>query len=146
MSNSRHLSRVIVLQALFAHEFHAGDPEAILEYIAQEFEGKISDLSFAYELLNGILKHQKEIHGLIEKYAPQWPIAKIARVDRAALEIAICEMLYSKDVPAVVAIDEAIELAKTFGNENSRQFVNGVLNAVLKSQGSPPATGEKNQA
>lgn len=119
------------MQALFAFEFHGGDPEAILEYIAREFEGKISDLSFAYELLNQSLAHLDESRQLIEKYAPQWPVDKIAPVDRAVLELAICEMRHSKDVPAVVAVDEAIELAKTFGNENSQKFVNGVLNAVL---------------
>ncbi len=136
MSSSRHLSRAIVLQTLFAYEFRGGDPEAVLEYVAREFEGKISDLSFAYELLNGVLRHQKEIDDLIVKHAPQWPLEKIAGIDRAALELSIFEILHSKDVPAVVAIDEAIELAKTFGNENSQKFVNGVLNAVLQSRGS----------
>ncbi|MEK7524222.1 MAG: transcription antitermination factor NusB [Patescibacteria group bacterium] len=138
MASSRHLARVLVLQTLFAYEFHpatlsgqASDPEAVLEYVAREFEGKIEDLSFAYELLNGVLKHQKAIWNLMAKYAPAWPIEKIAPLDRAAMEIGIFEMQYSKDVPPVVAIDEAIELAKTFGNENSQKFVNGVLNAIL---------------
>lgn len=131
MASSRHLNRVIVLQTLFAYEFHGGDPEAILEYVAGEFEGKISDLSFAYELLNGTLANLKESRRLIEKYAPEWPIEKIAPIDRAILEIGVFEMLHSRDVPAVVAIDEAIELAKTFGNENSGKFINGVLNAIL---------------
>lgn len=133
MPSSRHLGRVITLQALFAYEFHGGDPEAVLEYVSREFEGKISDLSFAYELLNGVLANQAEIKTLVEKYAPAWPYDKIAPVDRAILEIAIFEMLHSKDVPSVVAIDEAIELAKTFGNENSQKFVNGVLNAIFES-------------
>lgn len=152
MPASRHLSRAIVLQTLFAYESHpltraghAVDPEAVLEYIAREFEGKISDLSFAYELLNGVLRHQKEIDDLIVKHAPQWPLEKIAAIDRAALELSIFEILHSKDVPAVVAIDEAIELSKTFGNENSQKFVNGVLNAILQSRGSPdPRTKNKN--
>lgn len=130
---------------MFAYEFHGGDPEAVLEYIAREFEGKISDLSFAYELLNGVLRHQKEIDDLIVKHAPQWPLEKIAGIDRAALELSIFEILHSKDVPAVVAIDEAIELSKTFGNENSQKFVNGVLNAILQSRGSSdPRTKNKN--
>lgn len=132
MASSRHLSRALVLETLFAYEFRGGDPEAILEYVAQEFEGKISDLSFAYELLNGVIAHLKEIREFIEKNAPQWPIDKIAPIDRAILEIAIFEMLHSKDVPAVVAMDEAIELAKSFSGENSQKFVNGVLNAIYK--------------
>lgn len=134
MASSRHLGRVIVLQTLFAYEFHGGDPEAVLEYVSREFEGKISDLSFAYELLNGVLAKEDEIRKLITQYAPQWPIDKIAPVDRAALEIGIFEMLFSRDVPAIVAIDETIELAKSFGNENSKKFVNGVLNAILEAK------------
>lgn len=133
MSSSRHMGRVLVMQAIFAYEFHGGDPEAVLEYLNSEFEGNITDLSFAYELLNGVIKYQKNIHELIVKFAPQWPVSKIAPIDRAILEIGIFEMQESKDVPKVVAIDEAIELAKTFGNENSQKFVNGVLNAILKS-------------
>ena len=109
MASSRHLGRVIVMQTLFAYEFNGGDPEAVLQYVSREFEGKISDLSFAYELLNGVLRYQGEIRDLIVKHAPQWPIEKIAPVDRATLEIGAYEMLHSKDVPAVVAIDEAIE-------------------------------------
>lgn len=150
MPSSRHLSRVIVLQTLFAYEFHipvsgkVADPQATLEYIAREFEGKISDLSFAYELLNGVLRNQTEIDTFIVQNAPQWPLEKIAGIDRAALEIGIFEMLYSKDVPAVVAIDEAIELVKTFGNENSQKFVNGVLNAIFQSQGAPASPRAKN--
>lgn len=150
MPSSRHLSRVIVLQTLFAYEFHVSasgkvsDPEGTLEYVAREFEGKISDLSFAYELLNGVLRNQKQIDDLIVQHAPQWPLEKIAGIDRAALEIGIFEMLHCPDVPAVVAIDEAIELVKTFGNENSQKFVNGVLNAIFQSQGAPPGPRAKN--
>lgn len=134
MASSRHLNRVLVLQALFSYEFHGGDPEGTLEYVAREFGGKISDLSFAYELLNGVLANIYEIRSLIVQHAPEWPIDKIAPLDRAILEISLFEMLYSKDVPAVVAIDEGIELAKTFGNENSKKFVNGVLNAVYSEK------------
>lgn len=137
MPSSRHLGRVIVMQTIFAYEFHPSavapsDPEAILEYIAREFEGKISELDFAYELLNGVLHHLPEIHAAIVKHAPEWPVLKIAPVDRAILELAFYEMKFSKDVPKVVAIDEAIELAKSFGSESSPKFVNGVLNAYLK--------------
>lgn len=138
------------MQTLFAHEFHPLhkgevriDPEEILEYVAREFGDQgdrkftidASTLAFAYALLNGVLAHQKEIHEIIEHHAPEWPVSKIAPLDRAILEIALFEMLYTADVPAVVAIDEAIELAKSFGSENSPKFVNGVLNAFLKSKG-----------
>lgn len=139
MSSSRHLSREIAMQTLFAYEFHpsiglGGDPQELLKYIAEEFEGKMLDLRFACELLKGILKCQKDIRDLIVKYAPQWPISRIAPVDRAILEIGIFEMIYSKEVPPVVAMDEAIELAKTFGSESSPKFINGVLNAILEAK------------
>lgn len=138
MASSRHLSRVIALQTLFAYEFHGGDPEAILEYVSRAFDNtddssrRSDSLAFAYELLNGVLKHLKQIRKLIEKYAPEWPIEKIAPIDRAILEIAIFEMKFCEDVPDIVAIDEAIELAKTFGSDNSQKFVNGVLNGILE--------------
>ena len=132
------------MQTIFAQEFHGGDPEAILEYITREFESRVSDLSFAYELLNGVLAHLEESRKLIQKYAPQWPIDKIAPLDRAILEVGIFEVMHAKDVPPVVAVDEAIELAKSFGNENSKKFINGVLNAVLENRGTSPRVGEKN--
>lgn len=132
MSSSRHLSREIAMQTLFAYEFHGGDSQELLKYIAEEFEGKMLDLRFACELLKGVLKYQEDIRDLIVKHAPQWPLSRIAPVDRAILEIGIFEMVYGKEVPSVVAMDEAIELAKTFGSESSPKFINGVLNAILK--------------
>ena len=139
-----------MLQTLFAYELHtsgrAMDPEALLEYISREFGDRehysdrehhpdeISDLSFAYELLNGVLHYLEESRKLIEKNAPQWPVNKIAPLDRGILEIGIYEMNHAKDVPPVVAINEAIELAKAFGNENSPKFVNGVLNAIYEAK------------
>lgn len=134
MSSSRHLSREIAMQTLFAYEFHGGDSQELLKYIAEEFEGKMLDLRFACELLTGVLKHQKDIRDLIVKYALEWPPERIAPVDRAILEIGIFEMIYSKEVPPVVAMDEAIELAKTFGSDASQKFINGVLNAILKAK------------
>ncbi len=145
MASSRHLGRSIVLQTLFAYEFHGVDPEQLLEYVALEFEGKISDLSFAYELLNGVVHFREEVTSLITEHAPQWPLEKIAPVDRAILEIGIFEMLHSRDVPAIVAIDEAIELAKSFGNENSAKFINGVLNTILKKTGSAQRIAAKDK-
>lgn len=134
MKSSRHLGREIVMKALFACEFKGGDPKQVLESVCKEFEGKVSDLSFAFELFDGVTKNIPKIRELITKHAPQWPVEHIAPVDRAILEIAVYEMLYSKDVPPVVAIDEAIEIAKKFGGENSQKFVNGVLNAIFESK------------
>lgn len=132
------------MQTLFSHEFRrnalpsASDSSvqsthAILDKVAQEFGGKIADISFAYELLDGILRYLTDIQNIIVEKAPEWPIEKISPIDRAILEIGVYEMLYSKDVPPVVAINEAIELAKAYGGDNSSKFVNGVLSSVLAS-------------
>lgn len=139
MGQSRHLARVVVLQTLFALEEHGGDSEELLGHVCSEQPKESLDIAFARKLLNGVLAHRDELRGQIVHFAPQWPIDKIAPADRAALEIGLYEMIKCNDVPDVVAIDEAIELAKTFGNENSQKFVNGVLNAVLKQRVSPQA-------
>ena len=137
MGHSRHLARVVVLQTLFALEEHGGSPDELLVHIAAEHPKESLDLTFTRKLLRGVIEHRDEIRNKITHFAPQWPIDKIAPADRAALEIGLYEMLECDDVPDVVAIDEAIELAKTFGNENSQKFVNGVLNAVLKQRVPP---------
>lgn len=149
---NRHLSRSIVLQTLFEFDFNGfidGDQPTGLTEIkdaktalvrnAEEFASGIGDLSFVEELLNNILSKQKDIDDIIEKAAPEWPIKKISIVDRNILRIGLYELLFSdrKKVPAKVAINEAIELAKTFGGESSSRFVNGVLGAVYKEIGEP---------
>lgn len=135
MSTSRHLSRIIALQSLFAYEFDKVTADDAFNYICGEFKDKISDFSFAKMLFYGVIENKKEIHQKIEQYAPQWPIEKIARIDRVILEIAIFEMTFDGDVPGIVALDEAIELGKTFGNKNSPKFINGVLNALFNDTG-----------
>lgn len=130
MASDRHTLRGVVVQTLFAWEFRAGDPESILMYNLVNGAGHIPDKSFATELLSKLLKHREEILEMIAKYAPEWPFEKIARTDRAILELGIYELLFDKNIPHLVAINEAIELAKEFGNENSSKFVNGVLSSI----------------
>ncbi len=144
MAKSRHLLRTLVMQTLFAHEFRenesAGKPRDILERLLAEHEKKVEDTQFAFELLEGVLKHLPDIRKVISEKAPEWPIEKISPIDRAVLEIGIFEMLYSKDVPPVVAINEAIELAKAYGGDNASKFVNGVLSSALPlSKSSKPS-------
>lgn len=119
---------------------HNGDPEKAFTYIASDFEEKLSDYSFARNLLSGVIANTQALRESIVKYAPQWPIDKIAPIDRVILEIGAYELLYSTDVPEIVAIDEAIELAKAFGNENSPKFINGVLNGILNDAAITRAT------
>jgi N utilization substance protein B len=139
---NRHLSRSVVLQSLFEWDFRGGrDDEvtAIISRNAKEFAPGMSDLSFMGELMRGILSKKGDLNQIIEKAAPDWPLDKISPVDRNVLRLGLYELLFSDraEVPAKVAINEAIELAKTFGGETSGRFVNGVLGAVYKELGEP---------
>lgn len=132
MASYRHLARIAVMQTLFAYEFRAGvDPVKTLQVSCSVFSDKLKDLVFANELLNGVLKEQTELGKIMQEEAPEWPIERIAPVDRAILEIGIYEIIFSKDVPPIVAINEAIEIAKSYGDTNSAKFINGVLSTVM---------------
>lgn len=134
MSN-RHLLRSIAMQSLFQWDF-MGQPSAILPALIQqnveEFALGTKDSEFALELVDGVIKHQDEIDSLIQKFAPQWPLDQITIIDRNILRLGIFELHFSETIPAKVAINEAIELAKNFGGQASGRFVNGVLGAMYK--------------
>ena len=139
---NRHLSRSIVLQSLFELDFNNSDNAAVNETVernVKEFAPGMNNFSFIRDLAAGVLEKRNDIDNIIEKAAPDWPIDKISIVDRNVLRIGLFELLFGdrKEVPAKVAINEAIELAKTFGGENSGRFVNGVLGAVYKEIGEP---------
>ncbi len=139
---NRHLSRSIAIQSLFEWDFngHADNQlSAIVQRNVEEFAGDSEDDSFITSLINGVIKTRDKLDLIIAKAAPEWPMEQIAVTDRNVLRIGLYELLFAdqKDVPARVAINEAIELAKTFGGENSGKFVNGVLGAVYKEMGEP---------
>ncbi|HEY4505255.1 MAG TPA: transcription antitermination factor NusB [Candidatus Paceibacterota bacterium] len=139
---NRHLSRSIVLQTLFEWDFGSKDfdeVKSIFKRNVEEFAPGHGDFSFMENLLNGVLDKQKDIDLIIEKAAPDWPIDKISIIDRNILRIGLYELLFSdrSQVPPKVAINEAIELSKSFGGETSSKFVNGVLGAVYKELGEP---------
>lgn len=141
MSN-RHLSRSIILQTLFEWDFEGTKTREIFpifERTIAEFAPGTNDRPFMDRLLRQILEKKKDLDVLIEKAAPDWPINKISVVDRNILRIGLAELLFAdrKEVPPKVAINEAIELAKTFGGETSGRFINGVLGAVYKEIGEP---------
>jgi len=134
---SRHLARSIVMQTLYEWDFWGRKLELldkILERNIQEFGPGLKDPDFARFILKGVITHLKEIDEILSKAAPEWPLEQIAPIDRNILRIGIFELLYAnkEEVPSKVAINEAIELAKSFGGENSRKFVNGVLGTVFK--------------
>ncbi|OIO53390.1 transcription antitermination factor NusB [Candidatus Peregrinibacteria bacterium CG1_02_41_10] len=142
MSLSRHKIREIIIKALFNLEFNQikeineRELRKMVDYILEE-ENKTNkaqkkDLDFIYATLKGIKKHLEEIQKSIVHFAPEWPLEKISFIDRLILCLGIYEIKFIPDLPHLVAINEAIELAKEYGSENSSRFINGVLNAILK--------------
>ena len=139
---NRHLSRSVVLQTLFEWDFlnkDIADLKSMLLCNAEEFAPGMSDEGFMANLIDGVISKKEDLDDIITKAAPDWPIEKIATIDRNILRIGLFELLFSarNEVPPKVAINEAIELAKTYGGETSGKFVNGVLGAVYKELGEP---------
>jgi len=141
---SRHLSRSIAMQSLYEWDFGGQKNEKlpeIVEHNIQEFASGLKEehIEFVKSLVEGTISKQKEIDAIVEKAAPQWPIKQIAMVDKAVLRLGIYELLFGKrdEVPPKVAINESIELAKTFGGDASGKFVNGVLGTIYREIGEP---------
>jgi len=136
MSN-RHLARTITIQTLYQWDFNDKEKDIteITKEVRESFAPEFDDGSFIDYLVNGVIKNIKEIDKLITKFAPEWPLDQITIVDRNILRLGTFELKFDKTMPAKVAINESIELAKTFGGESSGKFVNGVLGAVYKDMG-----------
>lgn len=139
---NRHLSRSIALQSLFEWDFRKQKPDQLkttTEYNIKEFAPGIEDTDFIFNLVFGVRDHMPDIDKLIVVSAPDWPLEQITTVDRNVLRIGIYELKFAnaQDVPPKVAINEAIELAKTFGGASSGKFVNGVLGTIYKQMGEP---------
>ncbi len=139
---NRHLSRSIALQSLFEWDFRKqkkGQLKEIVKHNVKEFAPGMDETNFIDDLIRGVEKNLKEIDALIVAAAPDWPLAQITNVDRNVLRIGIYELRFAdaKDVPPKVAINEAIELAKTFGGVSSGKFINGVLGTIYKNMGEP---------
>lgn len=138
----RHLSRSVVLQTLFEWDFEGKskkEADKIFERDVKEFAPDSKDRPFMTQLLGNVVGKKKDLDNIIEKAAPDWPIDKISIVDRNILRMGLAELLFADrtEVPPKVAINEAIELAKSFGGETSGRFVNGVLGAVYREMGEP---------
>ncbi len=143
MSN-RHLARSIAMQSLFEWDFR-GEPTAavpaIVDHNLTEFGPGLEEQAFAKTLVDGVLEHRSEIDSILTHYAPSWPIGQITIVDRNILRIGIYELKFSSDVPPKVAINEAIEIAKSYGGPSSGKFINGVLGSMYNDlQKETPAT------
>jgi N utilization substance protein B len=140
MASNRHLGRIVALQTLYEQDFRLESGDAsfdlteVLNSNIERYKETIDDKTFIEQLVFGVDKRQDEIDDIVRPVAPEWPIEQIARIDRIVLRIGVYELLHEPDVPPKVAINEAVELAKAFGGENSSKFVNGVLGTVLRSQ------------
>jgi N utilization substance protein B len=150
-ADPRHEARKVALQSLFEWSFNSTDIEEIIkrnieEYSHEDEPGRSEiDKELALFLVKEVTENLEPIDKIIEEAAPEWPVEQIAKVDLEILRIAILETYVAKNVPPKVAIDEAVELAKSFGGENSSKFVNGVLGTVVK-QLMPETSDKKGRA
>ncbi len=139
---SRHLSRSVAMQSLYEWDFRGRKQEdlpGIIDRNVKEFAAGLEDTTFVSQLVDGVMEHLPELDQIIEKAAPQWPLDQIAVVDRNVLRLGLYELLFGNrdEVPPKVAINESIELAKSFGGDSSGKFVNGVLGIVYREIGEP---------
>lgn len=139
MASNRHLGRIVALQSLYEYELRkqSDDPDVtidgILDRDIERYRSAIDDIEFVTSLAHGVVDKQQELDEKLQPIAPEWPIMQIARIDRTILRIGLYELLYHKEsVPPKAVINEAIELAKAFGSDNSSKFVNGVLGTAYR--------------
>lgn len=142
MASNRHLGRIISLQSLYEYEFRskAGDATADIDHIVAKnilpYEKALGDTEFVYALSRGVVEKTEELDADLTPLAPEWPISTIAAIDRNILRIGLYELKHcSENVPPKVAINEAVELAKAFGSDNSSKFINGVLGTAYRNIG-----------
>lgn len=140
MASNRHLGRIVALQTLYEQDFRkeSGDASFDLNEVLRRniarYESTVEDVFFIEELVKGVAGRETELDDRLRPLAPEWPIEQIARMDRVVLRMGLYELLYETDVPPKVVINEAVELAKAFGGDNSSKFINGVLGTALKAK------------
>lgn len=140
MASNRHLGRIVALQSLYEYEFRVSSQDTsvnideILERNLERYESAIEDKQFVGDLVHGVISEQAGLDEKIQPIAPDWPVEQIARIDRTILRMGLYELLnLAKIVPPKVAINEAVELAKAFGSDNSSKFINGVLGTAYRT-------------
>lgn len=140
MASNRHLGRIIALQTLYEDEFRRDcndvdiDIAEVLKRNISRYADMVDDRLFIEQIVAGITARQVDIDAMLQPIAPEWPIAEIARMDRIVLRMGAYELVFGDGVPPKVVINEAVELAKAFGGENSSKFVNGVLGTLLRQR------------
>lgn len=151
MASNRHLGRIVALQTLYEQDFRAecGDTDFTLDEVLDRninrYSETIDDKEFIVSLVHGVADKSAELDAVLQPIAPEWPLAQIARIDRMVLRIGLYELTYEQDVPPKVVINEAVELAKAFGSENSSKFVNGVLGTALRQKDEASAKKPKSK-
>jgi N utilization substance protein B len=130
MKGARHKAREVALQALYEIDAVGHKPDESIKRILSRIEINEDVSEFATELVNGVISNREQLDQNIRDFAPAWPLDQISIVDRNILRLAIFEILQDNKIPVKVAINEAVELAKTFGSNNSSRFINGVLGSV----------------
>lgn len=139
MASNRHLGRIVALQTLYEQDFRVFAEDAtfnldeVLSRNINRYKSTLDDVDFVRKLVNGVSTHTAELDAELTPLAPEWPLDQIARMDRVLLRIGLYELRFTTDVPPKVVINEAVELAKAFGADNSSKFVNGVLGTALKN-------------
>ncbi len=151
MASNRHLGRVIVLQSLYEYELRllAGDPEVDLDIVVakniEPYEKALGDTEFVYKLAHGVVDNTADLDTALQPMAPEWPIATISAIDRNVLRMGLYELSECGDtIPPKVAINEAVELSKAFGSDNSSKFINGVLGTAYRKLGITEESSEGN--
>jgi N utilization substance protein B len=129
-ANPRRKARVAALQALYEADLSQHEPVTSLQRLSVDEDLTDAQRSFATELVEGVIAQRSEIDDMIRRAAPQWPLEQMSAVDRNILRLAIREILMNNGAPIRAAINEAVELAKSYGSDNSAKFVNGVLGSV----------------
>lgn len=140
MASNRHLCRIIALQSLYEYDFRNSlempelktDIDEVVSRNIAVYADALEEKDFITDLVKGTLDNQAKIDGMITPAAPEWPIEQIAKIDRSILRMALYELMIKREVPPKVAINEAVELAKAFGGDNSSKFVNGVLGTIYR--------------
>lgn len=140
MASNRHLGRIVALQTLYEYDFRTTVTEQtvelsdILERNISRYKETIDDKDFINNLVMGVEKNTKKLDETIGPIAPEWPVDQIARIDKIVLRMSLYELLIDDDVPPKVVINEAVELAKAFGGDNSSKFINGVLGTAYREK------------
>ena len=138
MASNRHLGRILVLQTLYEYDFRkdcgdkAFDINDVLDRNIARYHDTVDDQEFIKNLVIGVIEQASNLDTTLQPIAPEWPIADIARMDRIVLRMSLYELLKNKEVPPKVVINEAVELSKAFGGDNSSKFINGVLGTALR--------------